>query len=202
VVAHDGLSKSRKPRRLKAGIDEATFGEPKWHVKSPVREAVVINGAILVYLTRVKEDQASGRHVIGAAGVPQTLNTANHEGDELLVDLDSGSHPCILISSAILVKNIHSEKENRSLRGSVRQHHRPVPGTFACLAAVSDTIVGVPISGRPNSQGNAMLADDPANYPHSSELNERKVRRRCDGKENALHNVALIRWGRPGEPNQ
>jgi hypothetical protein len=78
VVAHDGLSKSRKPRRLKAGIDEVAFGEPKWHVKSPVREAVVINGAILVYLTRVKEDQASGRHVIGAAGVPQTLNTANH----------------------------------------------------------------------------------------------------------------------------
>jgi hypothetical protein len=85
VVAHDGLSESRKPRRLKAGIDEGAFGETKWHVKGPVREAVVINGAILVYLTRVKEDQASGRHLIGAVGMPQTLNTANHKGDEILL---------------------------------------------------------------------------------------------------------------------
>jgi len=85
VIAHDRLNEPRKTRRLKAGIDEAAFRKPKWQVKSPVREAVVINGGILVHLTRVKEDQASGRHVIGAAGVPQTLNTANHKGDEIFL---------------------------------------------------------------------------------------------------------------------
>jgi hypothetical protein len=83
VVAHNGLSESRKRPRLKAGIDEAVFRKPKRQVKSPVGEAVVINGAILVHLTRVKEDQASRGHTIGAVGVPQALNTANHKGDEI-----------------------------------------------------------------------------------------------------------------------
>jgi hypothetical protein len=85
VVADDRLNEPRKTRRLKAGIDEATFGEPRWYVKSPVREAVVINGAILVHLTRVKEDQASGGHTIGAVGMLQTLNTANHKSDEIFL---------------------------------------------------------------------------------------------------------------------
>jgi hypothetical protein len=78
VILHDRLNEPGKWRRSKAAMGQAMFGEPRRHIKSPVLEAVVIHAAILVDLTRVKEDHASWGHVIGTAGMLQTLHTANH----------------------------------------------------------------------------------------------------------------------------
>jgi hypothetical protein len=77
------LNESGLWRSPKTGVSEVTLHHVHRHVKGLVRKPRVADGAVLVYLPRIDQNETSRWRQLASPRPPQTLNPLNHDRDHV-----------------------------------------------------------------------------------------------------------------------